>query len=128
MSPQAAISYAASVTTRYKDAYRVAKTLNFLGMLCKIVAAILAIIALVVLVEIGSQYHAYYQFFNTVIQGRDLWWWYGFGAAAVIFGVGWIIGVFISAQGQLIKATIDSAVNTSPFISETQKADVMSLS
>jgi hypothetical protein len=39
----------------------------------------------------------------------------------------WALGVVISAQGQLLKASIDGAVNTSPFLVDDQRAKIMSL-
>jgi len=38
-----------------------------------------------------------------------------------------LLGVVVSAQGQVLKATLDGSVNTSPFLDLTQKAQVMSL-
>ena len=42
-------------------------------------------------------------------------------------GIGWIFGALISSQGQLLKATLDSAVNTSPFLDDSERARMMSL-
>ena len=44
--------------------------------------------------------------------------------AAVSF---YVAGVIVSANGQVLKASIDCAVNGSPFIDEAQKAAIMSL-
>lgn len=46
---------------------------------------------------------------------------------AAMAGIGWIFGTLISSQGQLLKATLDSAVNTSPFLDDTVRARIMSL-
>jgi hypothetical protein len=45
----------------------------------------------------------------------------------VVGGIGFMVGVMISAQGQLMKAALDGAVNTSPFMNDDDKARVMSL-
>ncbi len=39
----------------------------------------------------------------------------------------WVLGVMISSQGQLMKASLDGAVHSSPFLNNSQKAEVMSL-
>jgi len=54
----------------------------------------------------------------------------GLGGALVggiIWLITWVLGVFVSAQGQLLKANIDEAVNTSPFLVDDQRAKIMSL-
>ena len=38
-----------------------------------------------------------------------------------------LAGIFIAGQGQLILATVDSAVNSSPFLTDSEKARVMSV-
>ena len=44
-----------------------------------------------------------------------------------IFVVLFVLGVIVSAHGQLTKATLDGAVNGSPFLTSEQRAEVMSL-
>ena len=39
----------------------------------------------------------------------------------------YVLGVLVAANGQMLKASLDSAVNDSPFLSLQQKAQVMSL-
>jgi hypothetical protein len=39
----------------------------------------------------------------------------------------YVIGIFVAAQGQILKATLDSAVNSSPFLTDAHKAEIMSL-
>jgi len=50
----------------------------------------------------------------------------GLGAGALIAFVGWVLGVLVSAQGRMLKATLDTAVNSSPFLSNAERAEVMS--
>ena len=38
-----------------------------------------------------------------------------------------VLGVFISAQGQLLKATLDAAVHTSPFLDDEEKAAALGI-
>jgi len=44
---------------------------------------------------------------------------------AIAFAFFWLGGVIISASGQLIRASLDGAVNTSPFLNQDQKAEAM---
>jgi len=50
-----------------------------------------------------------------------------FPLALVIWLLPWALGVLVSAQGELLKANIDQAVNTSPFLVDEQRAQIMSL-
>jgi len=43
-------------------------------------------------------------------------------------GFCWLGGRRLSAQGQIVKATLDTAVNSSPFLSNEERAKIMSLS
>ena len=48
--------------------------------------------------------------------------------AAVVVGVFfYLLGIFVSAQGQILSASLDSAVNSSPFLTQEQKARIMAL-
>jgi hypothetical protein len=52
----------------------------------------------------------------------------GLGLAAVITGgIVVCLGIMVSAQGQTLKAALDCAVNSSPFLSDDQRAQIMSL-
>ena len=39
-----------------------------------------------------------------------------------------VLGVFVAAHGQVLKATLDEAVHTSPFLTDDERATTMSLS
>jgi hypothetical protein len=39
----------------------------------------------------------------------------------------YVFGILISAQGQILQATLDSAVNSSPFLTDEMRAEMMSL-
>jgi hypothetical protein len=47
--------------------------------------------------------------------------------AGLWFALFFVLGIIVSAQGQILKANLDSAVNTSPFLTTQQKARVMDL-
>jgi hypothetical protein len=43
------------------------------------------------------------------------------------FGLFFVLGILVSAQGQILRATLDTAVNTSPFLTNEDKACVIDL-
>jgi hypothetical protein len=49
------------------------------------------------------------------------------GAIVTVFFF-WLVGTLVCARGQHLEASLDSAVNSSPFLSDAQRAKVMSLS
>jgi len=102
---------------RYTDGYRVARTIVGLGRLVKLLGKILAVLFPVVGIAVSLQTRIY-----------------GFGPAilGVLFGgVSWlgffVLGVLISSQGQILKALLDAAVNTSTFLTNEHRARIMSL-
>ena len=123
---------------RYLDLYRAAKLLVGLGTSIKgigIVAAIIIflfwlIVGFVALLQTPSSSPfgpspatesagQTVAFFVCVVIGTV------FGA--LVGGLFFLLGVLISAQGQLLKAHADSAVHTSPFLSDEERATAMSL-
>lgn len=44
-----------------------------------------------------------------------------------VFLIFYVFGVLVSAQGQILKAMLDSAVNSSPFLNNEHRAKIMSL-
>ncbi|MBE3039233.1 MAG: hypothetical protein IMZ62_10530 [Chloroflexi bacterium] len=46
---------------------------------------------------------------------------------AVVALASWVMGVVISAQGQMLLASLDTAVSVSPFLEPDQKARVLGL-
>jgi len=116
-----------AVMKRYKDAYRVSKAVVGIGTVIKVVGGILGgIVGLIFLVvgsamsQLGGMY------------GRNE------GASFVVLIVGvlyggivflffYVVGVIVSAQGQILKAGLDTSVHTSPFVSNDDKAKIMSL-
>ena len=97
---------------RYLDAYRVARTTIFAGGVIKIMGVVLGgIIFLVALALAGS--------LGLVLGGLGL-------AIAVGVAIGILaVGTLVSAQGQLLLATLDGTVNTSPFLTDEEKRDIM---
>ena len=104
---------ALDVLTRYQDGYRVANLINGFGQTCKVVGVCFG-----GLIFLGSAMAESISSFAIVI---------GLVVGSIVGFVGWANGVLISAQGHLVKATLDTAVNSSPFLSNEGRAKVMSL-
>ena len=99
---------------RYKDAYVVGRTIVAFGGIIKTFGLVLGSIAAVVsLAQVKQSGEA------LALAGLFL----SLVAGGVIYG----IGILISAQGQILTATLDTAVNGSPFLSDAQRANAMSL-
>ena len=103
------------VMSRYTDAYRVARATTAIGDIVKVIGVILAVIILVVGLGIASQ------------SGEDMM---GIAAVplAIVIGVPfYVLGILVSALGQILKAILDATVTSSPFLTEEQMKKVMSL-
>lgn len=99
--------------SRYTDAYRVARTITAVGATVKVIAlAIGGAIAVVALV-VGSQSMQY------LVGGIIL----GVIVAIPIY----VLGILVAAQGQILKATLDTAVNSSPLLTKDDMRQIMSL-
>ena len=103
------------LTDRYRDGYRGGKFISTLGHVVKIVGGVLALI-----VAIGgvASSRDVGMFSTSLAAGSIL--------VAVTIALGFfVLGVVISAQGQLILAVLDTAVNSSPFLTDDQRTQVM---
>lgn len=106
---------------RYRDAYRSAQVITRVGGVIKVLGIVLAIlmflIGLVIEMNIfGRDDTAQFISLGVV------------GVSAIVVGVVlYMFGVIVAAQGQQLKATLDSAVHTSPYLDLDAKARAMSL-
>jgi|GEM_PF-676644 len=99
---------------RYLDAYRIANGTILLGTIIKWGSVILAAIIIIAsATESKSQ--------GELVIASAI----AFGIAIAI--VGFALGVMISAQGQIMLATVDTAVNTSPFATMGEKAKIIGI-
>lgn len=108
-------SESSALLKRYKDAYLVAKATVTIGTTIEIVGLVLAILI------IGGSFAAANHQKIAV-----------FGIIGLIVGVFigvlfYLLGVLVKAQGQILRATLDTAINSSPFISDEQKARALTL-
>jgi hypothetical protein len=119
--------------TRYSDAYIVARTTTAVGKTVKVLSIILGVLLTFAGWSLASRLGAAASavtggatgsvnigsMFMNLLAGPLL----GFTVALPIF----LLGVLVSAQGQVLKASLDSAVNSSPFLSREDVIKVMSL-
>lgn len=127
--PQAS-KQSAKAVSRYEDGYRVARTVNGLGQVCKVVGLITGIFmvffgvmgsetvmranpALVAMADYRTQHNLY--LISVILLG------------ALVAFCGWVIGVVVNGYGQHLKANLDAAVHSSPFLSDLQRAELMRL-
>ena len=109
------------VVGRYADAYRVARATVLIGNLIKVFGVLLGL-------TFGGGLFAL-----VATQGRlfgatgAVGFFAGLTVGGGIFAFFFVLGVVISAQGQLTRATLDGAVNSSPFLSNEERAEAMSL-
>ena len=108
---------AASALKRYQSAYRMARLTDMAGHLFKAIGVLMGIGALVI--------------FGFGVKTDYLE--KGFAVLAALFVAGLVFllffaaGLILSAQGQSLKANLDSAVNSSPFLTDEQRARAMLL-
>lgn len=121
---------AIALKTRYVDAYKIARTIIKLGSAIKLIGMILA-----GLIALGAIVSGFATAKSQGIVGA-------FGAptgasvsaAAIALGVltavvigllFFIFGTFVSAQGEILLASLDSAVNSSPLLDNATKVHVL---
>ena len=112
---------AALVVQRYRDAYRVGNAIVAIGTTIKLIGLVLGaaifLISLLGGAAIGQQSGS--AALASLTTGAVVG-----GVVGLLF---WLLGVLISSQGQVILASLDVAVNGSPFITDDDRAAAMSL-
>lgn len=98
----------ATMEGRYSDVYRVADAVTGAGSAIKVFGTLFAL-AVIALGIFGLSDFAIIFLVVGFIVG-------------VLF---WGVGVFVSALGQILRTSVDTAVNTSPFLNNADKAYVM---
>lgn len=109
-----------AIMKRYWDAYLVAKIIVGSGKIIKAVG----IIGAIILVIVG------YLIMGEGRRGGEAA--VAAGIVIIVFGIvvgvwSYLFGVIVSAIGEILKAGLDTAVNTSPLLTDYQKAKVMSV-
>ncbi len=106
-----------SVTKRYSDAYLVARAITGIGVLVKRIALILGGGILLISFFVLSRGDTSSTAFALI----------GIVAAFVVAIPIYILGILVAAQGEILKATLDTAVTNSPFLKAAEMAKVMSI-
>lgn len=105
-----------ALTKRYRDAYRVAKATNAFGTVIQVIGVILGLLVFVFVLVAAS----------ITRQGAAVAI-VGLVPAFVVGCLFFLLGMLVSAVGQIQKATLDTAVNTSPLLGNSDRASIMSL-
>ena len=102
--------------TRYREAYAVAAGIISFGRIVQQIAALFGAVILLASLITG-------------LTGGS-WFLCAIGAitAIIVGGGGWISGIIIMAQGQIVQSVIDTAVNTSPLLDNPSKAQFLGAS
>jgi hypothetical protein len=108
-----------SLIKRYKDAYIVATVTNGFGVIIKGTGAVIGGLLLLVgffILSNGRLGDATFALGVVII------------VAGIVSGIWfYIVGVLVSAQAQILRASLDGAVNNSPFLTNEHRATIMSL-
>jgi hypothetical protein len=116
---------------RYWSAYLVARTTAGIGCAIKIFAFVSGITVAVVGLYVGQQGYgspnSIFQFGGLVVAPNPIFQFGGLVVGVVVVIPLYILGVLVAARGQMLKASLDEAVHTSPFLTDEQRAAVMSL-
>ena len=102
---------------RYRDAYRVGTLAVGFGSLLKGIGWALGGIALLSSLFVGGQ-------------GESENWKLMFGGvilAVILWAIFFFFGVLVSAIGEILRATLDTAVHTSPLLSDKERREAMGL-
>jgi uncharacterized membrane protein YhaH (DUF805 family) len=118
---------------RYRSGYWAGKLINAVGIITIITGLILALLVGVLTItatEIMNRHrHSLEQVRDNLqisIGGQyQIVVGIGIALALLIFLLLWLLGTFVSAAAQIVKAQIDTAVNTSPFLSIEEKQKVI---
>ena len=113
----------ANTVKRYKDGYRIAGVIVGLGSILKIIGIVVAALAFLGGI-VGFTALPSVEGAGTM---KTIMLLYGVFGAIFSWLVFWLWGTVISAVGQLLKATLDGAVHTSPFLSDDQRAEAMGI-
>ena len=105
-----------AVISRYRNAYLVARATTAIGASVKFIGISLGVLIVLAAVIFGGQT-------ERTAQGLVVGLFLGAVVAIPLF----VLGVLVSAHGEVLKATLDSAVHGSPFLKKEDMARVMSL-
>ena len=100
------------IMSRYSDAYAIARSVSAFGATVKFLALVLGVGISILGCSSGS---------------KELW--VGAIGLGAIAGLAiYVLGTLVAAQGQILKATLDTAVNSSQILNKNEMRQIMSLS
>jgi hypothetical protein len=105
-----------AVASRYSDAYLVARTIEGVGVAIKTIGLLIGALLALASVGAGSKGGM-----GIVVAFM------GIAVAGAIATVLFLLGTLASAQGQILKAALETAVNSSHFLNDQDRARIMSL-
>jgi hypothetical protein len=124
------IDRSSKAISRYRDGYRLAQNVSGLSQPCKVAGVLAGIVFIVfgtlasaavmrsnpAMIAIASEQAQHNLYLISVIL-----------SGAFVALSGWIIGTALEGFGLHLKATLDGAVNSSPFLNDLQRAQLMRL-
>lgn len=110
-----------ALSQRYNDAFLVAKVTVGIGSIFKTIGIVLACLIFVTFFGIGSYASAGNG--GLLLVGLIGGAFYAFIVGSVFY----VIGIIVSANGQILNAALDNTVGNSPFLTNDLKARIMSL-
>ena len=110
-TPRRPLTMSEQLEKRYRDAYRVARVTIFFGGLAKGLAILFAALAVLSALVTSSQSVA------VAVSGAL------FGVFSGLFL--YVVGVLVAAHGQLLLTSIDNVINTSPLLTDSERAEIM---
>jgi hypothetical protein len=121
------------LTRRYRSAYRVGRFVNELGILAKVGAAILFIAPTYLGIRAADairQYAPVTQWIKdnlqlTLSDQQAVLVAVGIVLGIICFVLLWLVGTIVSAAAQILRAVLDTAVNTSPFFTPEEKEKII---
>ena len=101
---------------RYKDAYSVARGIIAVGRVVQFFGVVLGGIVILAGLAFSGDH------LSSIDKGGTF---IAFITGVLIAFAGYVIGIGLGARGQIMLATIDTAVNTSTLLSQEHKADIL---
>jgi hypothetical protein len=106
-----------NLLNRYWDAYTLARITVGAGEVVKVAGIVIGVVMLLAFMFLAA----------LVNEGKPVVFIVGLIAGTYVAGQFYLFGMIIAAQGQILKASLDSAVNSSTFLNNTHRAKIMSL-
>lgn len=101
---------------RYRDAYLVARATVTIGSAVKAAGILFGILIALIGIVMGAD-----------SRGNPMLIVAGLLLGVIVAIPFYVLGILVAANGQILKANLDGAVHSSPFLNDQQKASVMSL-